>query len=99
MAGMPVYGIVSAHYEDSVVTKMVIGPFNSGEMLARVERNRDWLIEKLRDGMVSVCTVRKNQGRWEMIDDVYILNINGRKYLRIDRDSVPEDYLGEINKF
>jgi|GEM_PF-6303070 len=99
MAGMPVYGIVSVHINNGLMTRMVIGPYSNGEMLARVERNRDWLIQKLGEGELIICTVHKNQSRWEIPEDVNVISINGQKFLRIDKNSVAEDYLGGVSQF
>jgi len=99
MTGMSVYGIVSAHFDNNLMTKLVVGPFNSGEMLARVERNRDWLLEKLRDGLLSVYTVRRKNGRWELANKINVMIVNGQKFLRIDTQTVAGDFLGETSQF
>lgn len=62
--------------------------------------------EWLRSSVVSTIenghtfiTIFKNDGKWSKGASVGIINVNGKKYLRTDRDSKSSDNLGNLPTF
>lgn len=52
------------------------------------------------EGGITFCTAKKNdQGKYNRGSDVHVVTVNGRKYIRTDRNDTPEDNLGELPEF
>lgn len=87
------YNSTGAHIE-----KVKVHVDNGDSIGAASEWFRTDVILALEKGN-SFVTITKNEGKWNKGQDVHIIHVNGKKYIRTDTDSTASDNLENLPRF
>lgn len=63
------------------------------------EMVREAAIRLMEDGVRFITVTRKGRGSWEKGSTIRIVNVGGRKFLRIDRNPADSDNVGSLPEF
>ena len=60
--------------------------------------NRSQIVSSIESGD-SFITIYKSDNKWKRGNDVHIIEVKGKKYIRTDRNATEEDNLGDLPEF
>jgi hypothetical protein len=101
MAKWADYCISAVRYDDNeTFIKKVEVMEDKGDTLGVKEiKTREWVIDKIEEGYSFVTTKKNDDGKWTKGEDVHIIKVNGKKYIRTDKNDTESDNLGNLPKF
>lgn len=100
MAKWADYGISAVRYntEHSHIDKVKVHE-DTGETIGdAVEWARTKVVAQLEAGTTFV-TILKKEGKWTKGQDVHVVEVNGAKYIRTDKNKTAKDNLGNLPEF
>lgn len=81
-------------YIDSVIVHE-----NNDDILGNKDKmKRDEVIDKIESGR-SFMTIYRNNGKWRKGEDVHIIKVKGKKFIRTDNNEKESDNLGDLPTF
>jgi hypothetical protein len=95
------YCINAVRYDkDETFIEKVTVKEDEGDSLGPEEiKKREWVVDKIEDGYTFVTTKKNNDGKWIKGEDVHVVKIKGKKYIRTDKNNTESDNLGNLPNF
>jgi hypothetical protein len=100
MANSADYGVTEVKYNSigKYIEWVKVGKFNSGSFGIRENWLRTKVISELENGKTFI-TVIKHGDKLRKGPEIHIINLDGKKYIRTDNDSVASDNLDDLPEF
>lgn len=94
------YLISAVRYEDDQHIDCVKVRRDLGDKVGKGSvQKRSWVVSKIESGNSFITIFKNEEGKWRKGQDVHIVPVNGKKFIRTDRNKVEADNLGELPKF
>lgn len=58
--------------------------------------SRSGIVSNIESGRSFVTILKSEDGKWKRGEDVHIIEVEGKKYIRADKNEIEEDNLGEL---
>jgi len=99
MAKWADYVIVEVRKDEGIIDKVKAFRDFGNELKDKKIFSKEQIIKKI-EGGYSFCTATKNQnGKYQRGEDVHVVEVDGEKYIRTDRNDKPADNLGNLPEF
>lgn len=95
------YGIEEKRMDstNSHIEKVKVRPDN-GDTLGQISIwKREKIVSKLEDGTTFVTILKNDKGNYNKGENVEIVSVKGKKYIRTDKNDTEKDNLGELPDF
>jgi hypothetical protein len=95
------YGICKVHYDNDhdYIETVKIREDLGDSIGSEVEKKRSWVVKKIEDGTTFVTILKNEDGKWEKGQDVHIVTVNGKKYIRTDQNDKDSDNLENLPEY
>jgi len=81
------------------IIKVTTHADNGDSVGSPFEETRQIVVSNIKNGK-TYCTILKNkEGKWNKGAPVNIINVNGKEFIRTDRNQTESDNLGELPEF
>lgn len=93
------YAVTAVQYDedDSEIVKVERYEVGDKQVSNKTEKWRSEVVADINVDEFEYTTAYKNdEGRWELGEEIHVIEVDGENYLRTDRNSVAEDNLGEL---
>jgi len=60
--------------------------------------SRSQIVSSIESGHSFITILRSEDGKWKRGEDVHVIKVNGKKYIRTDKNEIEEDNLGDLPK-
>jgi len=83
--------------DPSVIDRVKVHEEHDNQIGIGVCYTRDWVINKIENEGKSVCTITSARpDKWQMGAMVEVIEVNGNKFIRTDKNQIEKDNLGEL---
>lgn len=73
---------------------------DKGDTIGEAEEwTRLEIVKKIENGRTFVTIFKTENGKWRKGEDVHVIEIRGKKYIRTDKNEIEEDNLGSLPEF
>lgn len=95
------YGISAVRYDsdDQYIDKVKVHKDNGDTIGAGDIWSRKDVLAKMDDGKTFVTIVKDGDNKWKKGQDVHIITVDGRRFLRTDANKKSKDNLENLPKF
>jgi hypothetical protein len=101
MAKWADYCISAVRYDadDKHIEKVKVHPDNGDTIGAASEESRSTVVDRIEAGNSFVTIVKNKEKKWNKGEDVRIITVNSKKFIRTDANKTESDNLGELPTF
>jgi len=95
------YCISAVRYneDETHIVKVKVHLDNSDTIGSSSEWTREKVVSAIEGGTTFVTIFKGNDGKWEKGQDVHVVKVNGKKYIRTDKNSRAADNLENLPEF
>ncbi len=72
---------------------------NGNSVGSSFEENRQTVVTNIKNGKTYYTILKNKDGEWNKGAPVDIINVNGKEFIRTDRNQTESDNLGELPEF
>ena len=101
MAKWADYCISAVRYDDEKthIVRVRVHVDNGDTIADAKEWTRQSVVSSLEDGKSFVTITKSSDGKWKKGEDVHIIEVKGKKYIRTDANKRESDNLGKLPEF
>lgn len=72
---------------------------DNGESVGSAEITYRWEVVSDIEDRITYCTIYMRNDKWQKGEDVRVIEVNNKKYIRTDANKTEKDNLGELPEF
>lgn len=85
--------------ENGTIVKVKRWEVGEDKIRNKETKTRKQIISSIEVGNDHTTALKNSNGRWDLGEEVHVLEINGSKYIRTDNNEIEEDNLEDLPAF